>query len=293
MRAIASRLALPSSSRFQNEHDSSYPEHDFSRDWQYRIPLPLYHRLEEEGGLFPWRLFEQRVRTGPFHLNRFPSQPHSPVRILVVHGDGGGNVTSNRVSPRLRQFIQDSPPQIRGEWNLGLLTEPEDRSLTDDEFKKAMKKLKKQVYRPPYPRKKAFKRGIFSSRGSGAMDDDNDEKDDRKDCTICLEAFVPSEQVLVTPCNHMFHKDCIIPWVKSRGQCPVCRFVLYKRSETSFSQNNNSNNNNSSRSSNNDTSSNYYITTNTPDFGDDTLELLALIRAMEEAFNWVTLSRAI
>ncbi|KLO09341.1 hypothetical protein SCHPADRAFT_907848 [Schizopora paradoxa] len=52
-----------------------------------------------------------------------------------------------------------------------------------------------------------------------------------EDCAVCKDAFSltadPSEQVVVTlPCKHPFHVDCIEPWLKSSGTCPVCRYAL-------------------------------------------------------------------
>ena len=52
----------------------------------------------------------------------------------------------------------------------------------------------------------------------------NEQNEGRERCAICLEDF-EIEEVLVTPCNHIFHEECIIPWVKSHDQCPVCRFA--------------------------------------------------------------------
>ena len=49
---------------------------------------------------------------------------------------------------------------------------------------------------------------------------------------MCKEQFSlttedPDEQVVVTlPCKHPFHEGCIMPWLKSSGTCPVCRYVL-------------------------------------------------------------------
>jgi len=45
-------------------------------------------------------------------------------------------------------------------------------------------------------------------------------------CAICKEEFNIGEEGLSMPCNHNFHRDCIIPWLKERNSCPVCRYEL-------------------------------------------------------------------
>lgn len=58
-----------------------------------------------------------------------------------------------------------------------------------------------------------------------------------KDCAVCKEQFQlgtedPEEQVVVTlPCKHPFHQPCILPWLKSSGTCPVCRYALVEQAQ--------------------------------------------------------------
>ncbi|KAI0756485.1 hypothetical protein C8Q80DRAFT_1128877 [Daedaleopsis nitida] len=53
-----------------------------------------------------------------------------------------------------------------------------------------------------------------------------------KDCAVCKDQFAlgtedPDEQIIITlPCQHPFHEPCILPWLKSSGTCPVCRYQL-------------------------------------------------------------------
>ncbi|PPQ63841.1 hypothetical protein CVT24_009791 [Panaeolus cyanescens] len=57
------------------------------------------------------------------------------------------------------------------------------------------------------------------------------------DCAVCKDQFKlqtddPDELVVVTlPCKHPFHQPCIVPWLKSSGTCPVCRFQLVAQPE--------------------------------------------------------------
>ncbi|GAA5927835.1 hypothetical protein JCM1841_005772, partial [Sporobolomyces salmonicolor] len=50
--------------------------------------------------------------------------------------------------------------------------------------------------------------------------------DSINDCPICQDAFQLSEEIIPLPCRHLFHSDCIVPWLKTSGTCPVCRYAL-------------------------------------------------------------------
>ncbi|ORZ15889.1 hypothetical protein BCR42DRAFT_416099 [Absidia repens] len=47
--------------------------------------------------------------------------------------------------------------------------------------------------------------------------------EDQIDCAVCKDDFNISELVIELPCQHVFHDDCIKPWLKVNGTCPVCR----------------------------------------------------------------------
>jgi len=55
---------------------------------------------------------------------------------------------------------------------------------------------------------------------------DRPEKSPYKDCPVCMEDFVVKDTVTQLPCKHIFHPDCLTPWLKSNGSCPVCRYSL-------------------------------------------------------------------
>ncbi|XP_065575196.1 E3 ubiquitin-protein ligase RNF126-like [Artemia franciscana] len=43
------------------------------------------------------------------------------------------------------------------------------------------------------------------------------------ECSVCLDDYKLQESVKKLPCSHLFHKDCIIPWLRLHSTCPVCR----------------------------------------------------------------------
>lgn len=42
-------------------------------------------------------------------------------------------------------------------------------------------------------------------------------------CTVCMEDFCAGEEQRTLPCFHRFHKDCIDPWLRQCGCCPICK----------------------------------------------------------------------
>ena len=54
----------------------------------------------------------------------------------------------------------------------------------------------------------------------------DDGKLELPSCTVCQEEFALGNKGMLLPCGHIFHKDCLTPWLTSHNTCPVCRFEL-------------------------------------------------------------------
>ncbi|KAL1538348.1 hypothetical protein AAHA92_27104 [Salvia divinorum] len=42
-------------------------------------------------------------------------------------------------------------------------------------------------------------------------------------CSICLEAMQVGDVALRLPCEHVFHGECILRWLRRTQACPLCR----------------------------------------------------------------------
>ncbi|CAL8122400.1 unnamed protein product [Orchesella dallaii] len=60
------------------------------------------------------------------------------------------------------------------------------------------------------------------------------EQVDRKlQCSVCWEDFQLNDEVKQLECDHVFHPDCIVPWLKLHGTCPICRKDLTNADDAS------------------------------------------------------------
>lgn len=56
-----------------------------------------------------------------------------------------------------------------------------------------------------------------------------------KECPVCQEAFKEDDQVFSMPCDHCYHENCLVTWLKMHNSCPVCRAPLSINQESSAS----------------------------------------------------------
>jgi hypothetical protein len=93
----------------------------------------------------------------------------------------------------------------------------------------------------------------------------NTSINDCNSCTICIDTFeIDKSQISITPCNHIFHYDCIKKWIEDNvlnPQCPNCKYNFFDNFvHSSVVQiNNNANNNeqNNNNQNNNVQNNNY------------------------------------
>lgn len=45
-------------------------------------------------------------------------------------------------------------------------------------------------------------------------------------CAICKDAVELDKPAKQLPCLHVYHSECILPWLTARNSCPVCRYEL-------------------------------------------------------------------
>lgn len=61
-----------------------------------------------------------------------------------------------------------------------------------------------------------------------------DEINTNKSCIFCFEDMIKGNQVMTSPCFHMFHYECAVKWfvTNSNSNCPICQYNLIEFDST-------------------------------------------------------------
>ncbi|XP_037951602.1 E3 ubiquitin-protein ligase Iruka [Teleopsis dalmanni] len=71
----------------------------------------------------------------------------------------------------------------------------------------------------------------------------SDEVDKKVQCSVCWEDFRLGETVRKLQCSHLYHENCIVPWLDLHGTCPICRKSLAEEPNEVIGSNENATNN--------------------------------------------------
>lgn len=52
------------------------------------------------------------------------------------------------------------------------------------------------------------------------------QQDNCENCSVCKDNFESGQTIIKIPCKHIFHDECIKPWLNERNSCPTCRYEL-------------------------------------------------------------------
>ena len=53
-------------------------------------------------------------------------------------------------------------------------------------------------------------------------------KNKEKKCSICLIKYKKPDILKEFPCNHIYHKNCILKWLDHSNICPLCKYDISK-----------------------------------------------------------------
>ncbi|XP_038841877.1 RING finger protein 150-like, partial [Salvelinus namaycush] len=57
---------------------------------------------------------------------------------------------------------------------------------------------------------------------------DWETESDFDNCAVCIEGYKPNDVVRILPCRHLFHKNCVDPWLLDHRTCPMCKMNILK-----------------------------------------------------------------
>ena len=81
-------------------------------------------------------------------------------------------------------------------------------------------------------KKKSKSDGKYTKKSSPVKEEVSPVKEEEEVCAICLEKIEEKDNIPKLPCDHKFHKHCLMPLCKIKNnikvECPLCRASITK-----------------------------------------------------------------
>ncbi|BEJ13400.1 hypothetical protein CspHIS471_0305740 [Cutaneotrichosporon sp. HIS471] len=237
---------------FYNTHNTVNPfQHGFRPIERSPVPVPTYGNSGRADGGDPVDLSDRTLRrsgTQPNLIQPPSSASGAPPQAQLLTPASG--ITRHRPPSMTNMFahedlyarmaVANSDPEERAVRLLavallsldpkrfidGKVSARDDFRLYSEMTPAARTKLFTRVARavaifPMLNRRQFMTNVLARSRWANAqLEGEKDES-----CAICQDDYEPSQFVLVTPCNHMYHSSCLERWIKTPNvsSCPMCR----------------------------------------------------------------------
>lgn len=59
----------------------------------------------------------------------------------------------------------------------------------------------------------------------------NDDTTSNNTCSICIDKFQEGDDVIISACSHVFHRDCVLVWLERKDECPMCRQDMWDQDD--------------------------------------------------------------
>lgn len=119
-----------------------------------------------------------------------------------------------------------------------------ENEVTLEEFNPLLKHQNSDLKLRNSPKKSSFQDTSTSVKSSNSSDTESSSSKNKNssassslidcdNCVICLCEFDLDDNVIVMPCKHIYHQDCIKPWLINKSSlCPICKRSIFKNGET-------------------------------------------------------------
>ncbi|KAJ2963479.1 hypothetical protein NQZ79_g1560 [Umbelopsis isabellina] len=191
---------------------------DGTRAGQYRQPVMFMGSFGPDGGVRFRTVQGDSQMPGGFQESP-PTGPGMPESPRAGEGRDQGSRTANMINLiQMISGLSGSPIHL----NFGGSANPGDYVFSQTGLDNIITQLMEQANSDHAPAPATDE--MIDALEKKTLDESDIEK--YSHCAICTDDFVKDDEVVTLPCEHPYHKDCITPWLKVNGTCPVCRYSL-------------------------------------------------------------------